>query len=77
MNKTGIQPLMKFWLKKQAEIESRLKHFYLKQKNSTPKEIFKEFVFCLFTPQSKAKSCWKAVETLADKNLLQNGSQKE
>ena len=36
-------------------------------------DIFKELVFCLLTPQSKAKICWIAVENLAKQDLLLNG----
>ncbi len=41
------------------------------------KDIFPELAFCLFTPQSKAKSCWKAIETLLEKQLIYKGSHKE
>jgi N-glycosylase/DNA lyase len=35
--------------------------------------IFTELVFCLFTPQSSARQCWKAVNILLEKNLLFEG----
>ncbi len=59
------------------EISSRLEEFSNTWTNGTDQDIFAELVFCLFTPQSKAKSCWSAVETLQDNNLLMNGSQQE
>jgi len=39
--------------------------------------IFKEFVFCLLTPQSKAKFCWEAVLNLEKKGFLFKGDYKE
>ncbi len=32
--------------------------------------IFKELLFCLLTPQSKAENAWKIIENLEKKNLL-------
>lgn len=33
-------------------------------------DIFAELVFCLLTPQSKAKVCWEAVKRIKKNNLL-------
>jgi N-glycosylase/DNA lyase len=38
--------------------------------NGNDKDIFLELVFCILTPQSKAKTCWKAALTLKEKDLL-------
>ena len=46
------------------DISSRLEEFSNKWLNGTDEDIFAELVFCIFTPQSKAKSCWAAVEKL-------------
>lgn len=45
---------------KRLQIQARLAEF----KNLSKENQFKEFMFCLLTPQSKAKSCWEAVESL-------------
>jgi len=42
--------------------------------SGTDESVFRELVFCLFTPQSKAKSCWAAVERICDCDSLINGS---
>ncbi|HLC67266.1 MAG TPA: N-glycosylase/DNA lyase [archaeon] len=58
---------------KRADIERRLQDFrdsYLKD----DKHVFGELCFCLFTPQSKAKSCWQAIEKLKENGLLYNGT---
>ena len=57
-----------------SDITTRLEEFGLLWKYSTDQDIFAELVFCLFTPQSKARSCWAAVESLRKKDLLVNGS---
>ncbi len=46
---------------KKQEIKSRLIHF----KSIKESEYYKEFMFCLLTPQSSAQRCWKAVEELS------------
>ena len=52
--------LSSYQLKKQ-EINSRLNAF----KSLSEKEQFKEFLFCLLTPQSSAQRCWQAVEEIS------------
>lgn len=43
-----------------SEIKSRLKQF----KKIGRSGKFKEFIFCLLTPQSNARKCWDAVEEI-------------
>jgi N-glycosylase/DNA lyase len=59
------------------DIEARLKDFEQVWHEANDETIFRELVFCIFTPQSKAKSCWAAVERVCDAELLINGSAKE
>ena len=51
-------------------VESRLAEFRRVWEEGTEERIFAEMAFCLLTPQSKAKTCWAAVERLLDKGLL-------
>ncbi len=60
-------------IKKRA-ISSRLKEFKNLWAHGSDEDIFAELAFCLFTPQSKAKSCWVATERLKNQNLLFDGS---
>jgi len=46
---------------KKLEIQQRLAQFKSLKEN----EMFKEHLFCLLTPQSKAQSCWQAIEELS------------
>lgn len=52
------------------EIENRLNEFNKLWNDGNDKKIFAELIFCILTPQSKAKICWNAVENLMKKNLI-------
>ncbi len=58
---------------KQNEIQLRLDDFKRIWHESSEKDIFTELIFCILTPQSRAKSCWNAVNNLLDRNLLLKG----
>lgn len=45
---------------KKTEIKGHLRNF----KNLSEQQQFKEFLFCLLTPQSSAQKCWQATEQL-------------
>ncbi len=59
----------------QDEIQSRLQEFDSVLKTGDEESIFAELVFCILTPQSKAKSAWAAVKRLLDKDLLLAGTE--
>lgn len=65
------------WKRLKTSITKRLNEFSRRWKAGTEEDIFSELVFCLFTPQSKAKSCWASVNILIDKDLLLNGTAAE
>jgi len=67
-----IAEVRDIFLEKKSQIEKRLKDF--EKKGKTDKKIFEELVFCLLTPQSRAKNCWKMVGQLKKKGLLWNGN---
>ena len=37
---------------------------------ASDEDLFRELIFCLLTPQSKAKTCWKAVQRLERKCMI-------
>jgi N-glycosylase/DNA lyase len=76
-NKQNLKELKKIWLSKKPELDKRLLEFSTLRKNGNDTRIFPELVFCLFTPQSKAKTCWSAVETLLKKGLIFTGSKND
>lgn len=65
------------YLNKKSEIETRLEGFNQVWRNGDEREIFAELVFCLLTPQSKAKACWQAVEGLLKENVLFAGDESQ
>jgi N-glycosylase/DNA lyase len=61
------------YAKIKPRIEKRLREFKEVWRDSSDEELFAELVFCLFTPQSKAKSCWASVCELVDAGVLTCG----
>lgn len=55
----------------------RLGEFGQVMKEGGEDRIFAELVFCILTPQSRAKLCWAAVESLMSKDLLLKGGREE
>lgn len=73
----SIQQIKNIYKKISPKIESRLAEFKRLFKNGTEEDIFAELVFCILTPQSKARTCWECVENLKKNKLLLKGSPKE
>ena len=55
------------------QIDARLGDFRQIWEKASDEELFCELVFCLLTPQSKAKTCWKAVQRLNRKCMISEG----
>ncbi|MFA5032704.1 MAG: N-glycosylase/DNA lyase [bacterium] len=58
-------------------IQNRLNEFKEIYNKGNNKKIFTELAFCLLTPQSKAKSCWKGIENLLQKKHLFEGNEEQ
>lgn len=71
----AIKELKDLYRPMKDEIISRLLQFSRLWKKGTEKDIFSELVFCLLTPQSKARSCDSAVCMLLEKDLLFKGTE--
>jgi N-glycosylase/DNA lyase len=54
-------------------VESRLQEFQRVWERGSEEDIFAELVFCILTPQSRAKSCGVALRNLLEKELLFRG----
>jgi N-glycosylase/DNA lyase len=76
-NSDTIEGLKIFWKKVLPLISQREQHFDDVWKKGSEEEIFAELVFCLFTPQNKAVSCWAAVNTLANKNMIFDSNEED
>jgi N-glycosylase/DNA lyase len=69
--------LKKIYDSKKKEILKRLQEFKGLWEKGNDEEIFEELAFCIFTPQSKARVCFNAINRLKETGLLLRGSDKE
>ncbi len=77
MDESNINQLKGSYQEIKQDIEKRLQEFAELWEKGSEDRIFEEMVFCLFTPQSKAKVCWETVKNLRDENRLINAEHKE
>ena len=70
----GIEELMDLYAPVKTQIEKRLGEFRQIWAKGSDEDLFRELVFCLLTPQSRARTCWAAVERLVRKSLIATGS---
>ncbi len=59
------------------EIENRIKDFDEIRENADNRTFLKELVFCLMTPQSKAKTCAKVADMLFENDIVFKVSETE
>ena len=69
----SIEELRELYDPVKEQIEGRLDEFRQIWEKAGDEELFQELIFCLLTPQSKAKTCWKAVQRLKGKCLIAKG----
>ena len=60
-----------------GDIERRLLEFRAVWENASEYDVLCELIFCLMTPQSKAKSCAAALEILRKEKLIEHGTAAE
>ena len=66
----ALTSLRKLYAERKQDIEERLGQFRMLWESGSEEVLFDELVFCLLTPQSRARACWAAVESLHSKGLL-------
>ncbi len=69
-----MKEIFEIYSKTKDKIIERLYEFKNLWEKGNEEEIFTELVFCLLTPQSKAKVCWENVLNLKEKNLILKGN---
>jgi N-glycosylase/DNA lyase len=74
---SSIEDLQKIYTNVQKDIVSRLLEFKQLWEQGTEFDVYSELVFCLTTPQSKARSCWATVQRLQEKELILNGTESQ
>ena len=73
---SDINSLLKLYAERKIIIRQRLEHFSSVIDRSDD-ELFAEFVFCLLTPQSKAKVCDVVVRKLFESGMIFKGDVKQ
>jgi len=73
----AVKELRDMYIAMRDKLESRILDFREKWESGTEEELFAELVFCLLTPQSRAKLCWSAVERICSAELLFEGRDDE
>ena len=68
-----IRLLRSAYQRLEGKINRRLEQFRELGQRGSEEDLFAELVFCLLTPQSKARACWAAVQRLRRKGLLLRG----
>jgi len=68
-----VRDLMALYAPVREKIRERLGEFKLKWETGTDEDIFTELAFCLLTPQSRARTCWAAIESMNEKCLVARG----
>ena len=74
MSKTNEEEIKRIYQEIKPTIEKRIEEFKEVWKEGDER-VFDEMVFCLFTPQSKAKVCWDTVQELKENDLLLEGEE--
>ena len=77
MQQKALEDLLSLYRIFASDIDRRIEEFLLLWREASEHRLFMEAVFCLFTPQSKAKNCWRAVLDLEERGLLYRGSPRE
>ncbi len=74
MKEEHFKKVMSTYDKIRSDIVSRLSEFDKIREKANDEELFAELAFCIFTPQSSARQCWRAVTRLLDKKMLFSAS---
>ncbi|MBN1324334.1 MAG: N-glycosylase/DNA lyase [Methanotrichaceae archaeon] len=73
LDELGIEELRELYPPMRDKIQARLSEFRGIWEDGRDSDIQKELIFCLLTPQSRARTCWAAVMNLCEKGLLRDG----
>ncbi len=77
MNPDRIEEIVAFHRAQKEKIEARLADFRQIWDVGSDRDLFAELAFCILTPQSRARTCWPAVERLRSCDLLFVGTADE
>ncbi len=74
---TIIEDIRRLYITIKPAVTARIEEFQRTWNEGGDDDIFAELAFCLFTPQSRAQSCWDTVQRLRKQNLLHTGTKRE
>ncbi len=77
MNSDKTDDILAFHRAQKEKIDARLADFRRIWSEGSDRDLFAELAFCILTPQSRARTCWPAVERLRGCDLLFAGSSDE
>ena len=77
MNPDKVDEILTFHSAQKEKIEARLDDFRRIWDVGSDRDLFAELAFCILTPQSRARTCWPAVERLRKGDLLFVGTAEE
>ncbi|WP_455276126.1 N-glycosylase/DNA lyase [[Eubacterium] cellulosolvens] len=75
--KSLIEEIERIYQARKKEIEKRLNEFEEIWNAGTEEDLFAELLFCILTPQSKALTCFYAVERICQDKLFLKGNSKQ
>jgi len=65
-----VNELKDLYLPVKGAIETRLREFKEVWDKGGDDDLFRELAFCILTPQSRARTCWAAIERMVNKSML-------
>ena len=77
MNPDKIDEIVAFHRASKEAIYGRLADFRRIWAEGSDRDLFAELAFCILTPQSRARTCWPAIERLRSCDLLFAGTAEE
>ncbi len=77
MNPEKIDEILALHRDLKEKIDDRLAEFRRIWAEGGDRDLFAELAFCILTPQSRARTCWPAVERLRERDLLFAGGAEE
>ena len=77
MAEDTLKEMKRVYVKQNEAIKRALKSYKDKWENGSEEDVLAEMLFCILTPQSKARGCWSCMESIIKKKLLKTGSEKQ
>jgi N-glycosylase/DNA lyase len=77
MANNTLKEMRQVYKEQYGNIQRAIKSYRAKWETGSEQEVLAELLFCILTPQSKAKGCWSCMESIIRKKLLLTGNEKQ